>query len=78
MLRSDPSILLVKEKCREAQINEVELRSGSRRRAVSELRRKLCYYFYRELGIPLAEIARQVGVGTTGVAMALKETNMKK
>jgi predicted transcriptional regulator with HTH domain len=45
---------------------------------VSELRRKLCFYFYRELGIPLAEIARQVRVGTTGVAMALEETNMKK
>jgi hypothetical protein len=54
---------------------EVELRSGSRRKAVSELRRWLCFYLYRELGIPMAEIARQVGVGTTGVAMAIKEIN---
>ena len=69
---------IFKEKCREAGVNEVELRSGSRRRAVSELRRKLCFYFYRELGIPMAEIARQVGVGTTGVAMALKEINTKR
>ena len=68
---------IIKGKCREAGINEVELRLGSRRRAVSELRRKLCFYFYRELGIPMAEIARQVGVGTTGVAMALKEMNTK-
>ena len=63
---------IIKEQCREAGVNERELRSGSRRRAVSELRRRLCFYLYRELGIPLAEIARQVGVGTTGVAMAIK------
>ncbi len=63
---------IIKERCREAGVNERELRSGSRRRAVSELRRSLCVYFYRELGIPLAEIARQVGIGTTGVAMAVK------
>jgi hypothetical protein len=36
----------------------------------------LCIYFSRELGIPLAEIARQVGVGTTGVAMAVKELDV--
>jgi putative transposase len=63
---------IVKERCRISGVNEIELRSGSRRRAVSELRRKLCFYFYRELGVPLADIARQVGVGTTGVAMAIK------
>ncbi len=63
---------IIKESCRETGVNEVELRSGSQRRAVSELRRRLCFYLYRELGIPMAEIARQVGVGTTGVAMAIK------
>ena len=63
---------IIKEQCREAGVNERELRSGSRRRAVSKLRRSLCVYLYRELGIPLAEIARQVGVGTSGVAMAIK------
>ncbi|MBI5604324.1 MAG: hypothetical protein HY879_13330 [Deltaproteobacteria bacterium] len=63
---------IIKEKCREAGVNEIELKSGSRRKAVSELRRRLCFYLYRELGLPMAEIARQVGVGTTGVAMAIK------
>jgi hypothetical protein len=29
-------------------------------------------------GISMAEIARQVGVGTTGVAIALKEINPKR
>ncbi len=63
---------IIRECCREARVNEIELRSGSRRKAVSELRRRLCFYLYRELGLPMAEIARQVGVGTTGVAMAIK------
>jgi putative transposase len=63
---------IIKNHCRETGVNEIELKSGSRRRAVSELRRRLCFYLYRELGIPMAEIARHVGVGTTGVAMAIK------
>jgi putative transposase len=63
---------IIKERCREAGINEAELRSGSQRRVVSKLRRRLCFYLNRELGISMAEIARHVGVGTTGVAMAIK------
>jgi putative transposase len=63
---------IIKERCREAEINEAELRSGSQRRVVSKLRRRLCFYLNRELGISMAEIARYVGVGTTGVAMAIK------
>jgi REP-associated tyrosine transposase len=63
---------IIKERCREAEINEAELRSGSQRRAVSKLRRRLCFYLNRQLGISMAEIARHVGVGTTGVAMAIK------
>jgi REP element-mobilizing transposase RayT len=63
---------IIKERCREAGINVIELRSGSKRKAVSELRGRLCHYFSRELGVPLAEIARHVGVGTSAVAMAIK------
>ncbi len=54
-----------------------ELRSGSRRQAVSELRRSLYVHLYREVGIPLAEIARLVGIGTSGVAMAVKGLDEK-
>ena len=63
---------IINERCREAGVKEVELRSGSQRRAVSELRRELCNFLYRDLGIPMAEIARHVGIGTSGVAMAIK------
>jgi putative transposase len=40
---------IIKERCWEAGVHEIELKSGSRRKAVSELRGRLCYYFYREL-----------------------------
>jgi REP element-mobilizing transposase RayT len=63
---------IIKDRCRQTGINETELRAGSQRRSVSKLRQEICFYLSRELGIPMAEIARQVGVGTSGVAMAIK------
>jgi putative transposase len=63
---------ILKERCREAGVKEIELKSGSQRKVVSELRKELCYFLYRDLGLSMAEIARHVGVGTTGVAMAIK------
>jgi DNA-binding MarR family transcriptional regulator len=71
--QAGPLAKIIKEKCREAGINEVELRAGSQRRTVSKLRRELCFYLNRELGISMAEIARQVGIGATGVVMAIKK-----
>jgi len=70
--QTGPLAKIIIERCREAGINEVELRAGSQRRAVSKLRRELCFYLNRELGIPMAEIARQVGIGATGVVMAIQ------
>lgn len=63
---------MIKEFYRAAGVTEQELRSGSRRRTVSALRGELCLHLYRELGLPLAEIARVMEVGTSGVAMAVK------
>jgi REP element-mobilizing transposase RayT len=70
--KKGPVSRIIQEWCREAGVSELELKSGSRRKAVSELRKKICCYLYREFGISMAAIARQVGVGTTGVAMAIK------
>lgn len=63
---------MIKERCQKVGIKEIELKSGSRRKAVSEIRKEICFYLSRELGMPLAEIARHVGIGTTGVAMTIK------
>jgi DNA-binding MarR family transcriptional regulator len=67
----------IRKRCQENGITEPELRSGSRRRDVSELRKEICLYLNRELGIPMAEIAREVGIGTTGVAMIIKRREEK-
>jgi putative transposase len=68
----------IRKKCQENGITEAELRSGSRRRAVSELRKEICFYLNREIGISMAEIAREVGIGTTGVAMIIKRGEENK
>jgi REP-associated tyrosine transposase len=69
----------IKKRCKESGIAEAELRAGSRRRAVSELRKEICIFLNGELGVSMAEIAREVGVGTSGVAMVIKrEENCQK
>lgn len=59
------------------RVKEADQKVVRQIRASREARWGLCFYLYRELGMPMAEIARQVGVGTSGVAMALKEINTK-
>lgn len=60
------------------QVKEADQKVVRQIRTRREARRELCFYLYRELGTPMAEIARQVEVGTTGVAIALKEINTKR
>jgi putative transposase len=66
--------------CKEGGVNEEELLRGGRRRKVSEVRAKIASHLTREMGLPLAEIARNLGVGTSAIAMAIrkKETAREK
>jgi len=64
---------LIKKFCKEAGIKETELREGGRRRKVSGVRRRIALFLCREMGIPMAEIARQVGVGTSAIGMAIRK-----
>jgi putative transposase len=63
----------IKKLCKEAGIMETELRGGGRRRKVSEVRGRIALFLCREMGVPMAEIARQVGVGTSAIGMAIKK-----
>ncbi len=38
---------IIKERCQEVGVNEAELRSGIRRKVVSELRKEICFYLNR-------------------------------
>ena len=51
-------------------ITETELRSGSRKRKVSEARRAFCRASVGELGFPAAAVARFLGVTTSAVVRA--------
>ncbi|MBU1208125.1 MAG: hypothetical protein KKH04_14550 [Proteobacteria bacterium] len=64
---------MIKKMCAEAGVKEEELGEGSQRRKVAELRKKLAYRMNREMGIPMAEIARHLGVGASAIAMAIRK-----
>jgi len=64
---------VVKGMCEAEGIREEELRNGGQRRGVSRLRAKICWHLSHEMGIPLAEIARQVGVCGSAVVKAIQK-----
>ncbi len=63
---------LIREMCDHEEVNEQELRHGGQRRKVSELRARIAWRLSREWGISMAEIARQLGVSTSGIANAIR------
>ena len=62
---------LIEESCLEKGIYRVELEGGSRRGKVSQLRVELAHKLQQDLGLPLAEIARQLGVSTSAISKIL-------
>jgi putative transposase len=63
---------VIREMCEDEKVNEQELRRGGQRRKVSELRGRIAWRLSRESGISMAEIARQLGVSTSGIANAIR------
>ena len=60
-----PLAKLAASVCRVHGVSVAALRSGSRRRAITEPRRVLCWLAVRELGYSGAEVARFIGVTTS-------------
>jgi putative transposase len=67
---------IIRRMCKESGVSEKELRSGSQRRRVSEVRKEIACYLSREVGISMAEVARRLGVGTSAIAMAIRRRNL--
>jgi putative transposase len=63
---------VIKDVCHEEGITEEELRFGGQRKRVSQARARISYHLSRQMGVPMAEIARQVGVCTSAVAKAIQ------
>ncbi|MBM4278024.1 MAG: hypothetical protein FJ130_09125 [Deltaproteobacteria bacterium] len=59
--------------CEREGVSEEELRNGGQRRRVSELRAEVCYHLSRDFGIPMAEIARHVGVSASAVVKSVQK-----
>jgi putative transposase len=57
--------------CKKDGISLTELRSGSRRGKLPAVRVKIVQGLVEDYGVPIAEIARQVGISTSGVSKIL-------
>jgi putative transposase len=57
--------------CKKDGISLIELRSGSRRGKLPAVRVKIVLDLVEDYGVPVAEVARQVGISTSGVSKIL-------
>jgi hypothetical protein len=64
---------IIIEMCEKEEVGEGELRLGGQTRRVSRIRSKIAWRLSREYGIPLAEIARDLGVCTSAIAKAVRK-----
>ena len=62
----------IDEVCETDGVDLVELKSGSRRRPISQARAEIAVRLVREIGLSMAETARQLGVTTSAVARILE------
>jgi len=62
---------IIEEECKSRAVNSRGLRSGSRRRVVSEARAVIAFRAIEELGLTTAAIARALGVATSTVSRAI-------
>jgi len=63
--------------CRKENVSAQELRMGSRRRGISRLRARIAFQLVEQYGLPLAEVARQLGVTTSAVSKAITRLSEK-
>ena len=62
---------IIREECGKRKVSEEELRRGSRRSRVSEVRAAVAYRSKEELGVSGAQIARHLGVNTSSINRVL-------
>jgi putative transposase len=62
---------IIEHRCLEKGMDVEEVRMGSRRGQIPEVRAEIVEELVKKLGVPLAEIARAVGISTSGVSKIL-------
>jgi REP element-mobilizing transposase RayT len=58
--------------CKDERVSIEELKGASRRKEISEVRKRIAIELVKRHGVALAEVARRVGVSTSGVSKILK------
>jgi len=61
----------IEQVCKKENINIKELRMGAKRGRIGQIRSQIAYHLVEDYGIPLAEVARQLGVTTSAISKAL-------
>lgn len=63
---------VIRKICQRENINPEELRAGSQRKRVSKVRGEIAVELVTRLALSLADVARQVGVSTSGISKVLR------
>jgi REP element-mobilizing transposase RayT len=67
---------VIEKTCEREGMSINEVTSGSRRGTISEIRSRIVIRLVKELGIPLAEIGRQLGITTSSVSKILSKKGL--
>ena len=62
---------VIEQTCKAESINPKELRMGSRRGRIANVRAQIAYQLVENYGFPLAEVGRQLGVTTSAISKAI-------
>jgi putative transposase len=65
---------VVAEECKKSGVSLTELRNGSGRGRLPVVRTKIARRLVENYGVAIAEVARQVGISTSGVSEILTRT----
>jgi len=68
---------VIRKMCKEAGVEEQEVRNGGQRRRVSKVRSQIAYCLSHELGISMAEIARNLGVCSSAIIKAVQKLELR-
>ncbi len=61
----------IEQVCKKENINVKELRMGAKRGRIGQVRSQIAYQLVEDYGVPLAEVARQLGVTTSAISKAI-------
>jgi hypothetical protein len=65
---------MLREECEKGKIELKELRMGSRRGEIPRVRSEIAQRLVREVGIPLAHVARLLGVSTSAISKIMQRS----